>query len=358
MKNLKIVLIAAIALISFNSCDEDDTNFEILPSESRAAIINLPTSGTSIVLDIANPTGTATTVVWEDAVYSVPTAIDYTLQFAAAGTDFETSFDVATTTNNYLVWTNEELNGIAVGTLSLTPFSPGDVDMRIKSSTGTNGSEAVFSEIVTISITPYTTEAPKIGVPGNHQGWDPPTAPSLFASAYGETDFEGYVWLDGDHKFIATNADGNFEWGNIDWGDASGTDGTYTNVLIADGEGNIGAPNGAGYYFIQADTEALTYSETIHNWGVIGSATGSWDNDTDMTYDSATSTWTLTMDLTAEEIKFRSNDGWDWNYGDDEGDGILEFNSGTNIPVPSAGNYTIVLDLSTPRNYTYSLTLN
>ena len=94
MKNLKIVLIAAIALISFNSCDEDDTNFEILPSESRAAIINLPTSGTSIVLDIANPTGTATTVVWEDAVYNVPTAIDYTLQFAAAGTDFETPFDV------------------------------------------------------------------------------------------------------------------------------------------------------------------------------------------------------------------------------------------------------------------------
>ncbi|QCE41548.1 SusE domain-containing protein [Psychroserpens sp. NJDZ02] len=361
MKNLKILFIAAISLVSFNSCDEEDDNiFEIQSSESTAAIINLPTSGTGLVLDISNPTGTATTIVWEDATYNIPTVINNTIQLAIAGTNFETPFDVVTTTNNYLAWTNEELNGIAVGLLGLTPFTSADVDMRIKSSIGDNDSEAVYSEMVTVSLTPYTTEAPKLGVPGNHQGWDPASAPSLFASAYGETDYEGYVWLDGQHKFIATNDEGDYAWGNTDWGDASGTDGSYTQVLIEDGEGNIAPPNGAGYYFVQANTDAdvLEYSETLHNWAVVGSATGSWDNDTDMTYDSATSTWTITMDLTAEEIKFRSNDTWDWNYGDDEGDGILELASGTNIPVPSAGNYTIVLDFSTPRHYTYSLTLN
>ena len=76
-----------------------------------------------------------------------------------------------------------------------------------------------------------------------------------------------------------------------------------------------------------------------------------------MTYDAASKTWTLTVDLTAEEIKFRANDGWDWNYGDTGADGSLE-NGGDNIPVPAAGNYTVVLDLSNPRAYTYTLTLN
>jgi uncharacterized protein involved in high-affinity Fe2+ transport len=46
---------------------------------------------------------------------------------------------------------------------------------------------------------------------------------------------------------------------------------------------------------------------------------------------------------------------WDLNFGDTGANGSLEFN-GDNIKVPSAGNYTITLDLSSPRNYKYTLT--
>ncbi len=56
-------------------------------------------------------------------------------------------------------------------------------------------------------------------------------------------------------------------------------------------------------------------------------------------------------------MKFRANDDWPWNYGDTGADGSLE-NDGDNIVVDTDGNYTIVLDLSTPRAYTYSVTLN
>ena len=78
-----------------------------------------------------------------------------------------------------------------------------------------------------------------------------------------------------------------------------------------------------------------------------------------MTYDPVTKTWTITLDLSAEEIKFRSNDSWDWAYGDNDADGTLESVGGAaNITVPSAGNYTVILDLSTPREYTYTLTKN
>ena len=205
--------------------------------------------------------------------------------------------------------------------------------------------------LVDFTISSTLIVQPKIAVPGNHQGWDPGSAPLLAASSATTTDYEGYVWLDGEHKFVAPDNNGVFAWGNVDWGD----DGSFSGLLLVDGEVNCSAS--AGYYFVQVDTNTLTYSENQHNWGVIGSATGSWDNDQDMTYDSVAKTWSITMDLTAEEIKFRSNDAWDWNYGDSGADGSLEI-GGDNIAVPTAGNYTITLDLSVPRAYTYSLTLN
>lgn len=203
---------------------------------------------------------------------------------------------------------------------------------------------------LTITATEVVGNA-RIVVPGNHQGWTPATAPQLEASSPTTTDYEGYVWLDGGHKFVGPDANGNFDWGNTDWGD----DGSFSGLLLEDGETDCTAS--AGYYYIQVDTDALTYSETETNWGLIGSATGSWDNDQNMTYDASSSTWSITLDLTAEEIKFRANDNWDLNYGDDGVDGSLEA-GGANIAVTTAGNYTVTLDLSVPRAYTYTLTLN
>jgi len=200
-----------------------------------------------------------------------------------------------------------------------------------------------------------------IAVPGNHQGWNPATAPLLAASVLGQTDYEGFVWLDGEFKFIAPDGNGDFNWGNLDWGDASGVNGSYTQVLTADNEGNIGAS--AGYYLVKADTEALTYSIELTNWGVIGNATPTgWDSDTDMVYDPVANTWSVTLDLTAQPapdngIKFRANDAWDLNIGDTDADGTMEF-GGQNIGIPADGNYTITLDLSNPRAYTYSVVLN
>ena len=58
-----------------------------------------------------------------------------------------------------------------------------------------------------------------------------------------------------------------------------------------------------------------------------------------------------------KKLRFRANDAWDWNYGDTGADVLLDL-GGDNIAVPTGGNYTVVLDLSNPREYTYSLTLN
>ena len=112
----------------------------------------------------------------------------------------------------------------------------------------------------------------------------------------------------------------------------------------------------AGYYRLQVDLNELTYSLEKTEWGLIGSATSTgWDADLDMTYDPADSSWVIETALTVGEIKFRANDDWVINYGDDAGDAILEFD-GSNIPIESNGNYRIRLYLDKP-DYTYSLEL-
>jgi hypothetical protein len=54
------------------------------------------------------------------------------------------------------------------------------------------------------------------------------------------------------------------------------------------------------------------------------------------------------------QIKFRFNNEWSMNYGDDNADGKLE-SSGKDMSV-AAGEYEIILDLSDDKNPVYRLT--
>ena len=162
-----------------------------------------------------------------------------------------------------------------------------------------------------------------------------------------------------EYKFLPSN-----ESFDGDYGDAGTENGDFTGTIVQEGEVNAGTPEGTGGYFlINVDTAALTYTLTETNWGVIGNATPTgWDSDTDMTYDPETKIWSVTLDLTEQEapdngIKFRANDAWDLNIGDNDADGTMEF-GGANIGIPEDGNYTITLDLSNPRQYTYSISKN
>ena len=365
MKTLKILGLAIIALLGFNACEDDD-NFTITNSETTSAAINLPQDNSSIVLDIENPDATAVTVVWAEATYSIPTAVTYTLELASADTNFENAVEAGTTTDNFFSWSNEQLNGVAVDILAFIPFTATDAQLRIRSTIG-DSAEASYSDPITFAITPYTTSLPRLAVPGSHQGWNPSEdevefVPYIASSGFGETDYEGFVWLDDQFKLVGPNDSGAFVWGNDDWGDASGVDGSYTEVLTLDGEGNIGVGTlgGPGYYWVQANTdpEELTYSVQRTSWGIIGSATPSgWDADTDMTYDADNMVWTITVDLVGgNEYKFRANDAWDINLGpDSDGDGFLNFGGTTNFTVENSGTYLITLDLSSPREYTQSI---
>jgi hypothetical protein len=88
------------------------------------------------------------------------------------------------------------------------------------------------------------------------------------------------------------------------------------------------------------------------NWGIIGDATPKgWDLSTDMIYNAATDTYSISLDLKSGAFKFRLDNAWTTNYGDDGNNLSLE-PSGSNITVV-AGAYTIVANFKT---LTYTLT--
>jgi len=88
------------------------------------------------------------------------------------------------------------------------------------------------------------------------------------------------------------------------------------------------------------------------NWGIIGSATEyAWDNSTAMVYNPMTGKYSISVYLNSGEFKFRLDNSWAVNYGDDGNNMSLE-SGGANITV-SAGNYTIVLDID---NLSYTIT--
>ena len=110
---------------------------------------------------------------------------------------------------------------------------------------------------------------------------------------------------------------------------------------------------------MKADTDELTYSFDAVNWGIIGAATPTgWDSDTDMIYDPATKTLSVNINLTSGPFKFRGNDEWgQFDLGTLDDDGFLQ--GGGDLTFDgSSGNYHVVLDLSNPRAYTYSIIAN
>lgn len=348
MKNKFKIVLVALVFASLWSCT-DEQNFQILNPKGDFVVVT-PEAGTSIVLTPELQTNPAITLTWENADFTTPTQITYTVEMALTGTEFADIITAATSNGNNVTWTVADLNGAAVAA-GLTPFTEGSVDVRVKA---TAGGQDQYSNVINLLITTYSTDLPKLAVPGNHQGWNPPSAPRIAASSFGETDYEGYVWLDGEFKFVGPTPAGVFDWGaGPDYGD----DGSFSGVLVETGESNCTAAT--GYYRVRANTTTLTYSTEPAAWGIIGAATPlGWDNSTNLTYNATNKTWEGDLAMTAGEFKFRANGAWTINLGGDpDADGSMNYD-GPNLSVAAAGSYHVVLDLSNPRQYTYSLTAN
>jgi hypothetical protein len=352
MKNITKSIIALFAVVALSCSVEDVQDRPVIQGIDTPAL-TAPTSGAAYVLTPEKAAEQVERFTWKSANYGGDIEVTYAVELDKKGNEFKTPQSIGSVIAGNQVSVSVETMNNATLALNSVPFSASEFEVRIKSTSG--ATTPMFSDVIGIVITPYTTENPRLWVPGGYakasgypNDWDPATSPTLSASAYGKVDFEGYVnFNDADAEYKFTSFP---EWkGEYAAGATAGT--------IATSGDNLKIP-AAGYYQIVVDTEKLTYKATATTWGIIGDGTpGSWDNSTAMSYDKNTKVWTVTADLTQKEMKFRANNGWDINLGDSAADGTMEY-GGDNIKVPSAGNYTITLDLSSPRNYKYNLTKN
>lgn len=357
MKNILKSSLMAFLLIAAGACSNDDD--ETVPTPSGGPSLIAPEDGREFVLSPDNQDDILATFIWEHSNFGVGTMPNYTLELAKAGTDFADPIEVGTTgvTDRFLTVTVKEFNDAMAGS-EFTPFAENEVNVRIKSSIGTANQMVQYSNVLTLLVTPYSDAMPLLAVPGNHQGWSPATAPLMASPGYGETNYEGYMWLDGGYKFLKPNAAGVFAWPGDGGGPDYGDNGDFAGILAETGESDCTAT--AGYYFVKADTGELTYSATPSNWAITGSATpAGWPDggvqDIDMTYNPTTKKWEIIIALSnAGAFKFRANDNWDVNLGTGA-DGLLSY-GGPDLTTAASGTYKVELDLSNPRQYTYTLT--
>lgn len=346
MKKHIIFTIILTGLFSMFACTELDR--DPVAGLSESPVMTAPNDGTAFILTDETAGDVLATFAWSAADYGFPAAVMYDLQLDVAGNDFAKPASLGQTSDTELSITVEDLNSAVLNVLSLGPDVAHNLEARV---VGTlhDSLQAAVSDVISLTVTPYFVEVvyPVLYVPGSYQEWDPAGAPTL-ASADFDNKYEGYVnFPDPNTEFKFTQ---NPDW-SVNWGD-DGADGT----LDTEGANIIAAA--AGYYKLNVDINALTYTVLLTDWGLIGDATpGGWDSDQDMTYDADNGVWTITIDLVAGNVKFRANDAWDLDYGSDNANGYLD-QGGADIPIDEAGNYTIVMDLSNAPLYTYTITKN
>ncbi len=359
MKNIFKSLFIILSVIAV-SCNTDDVQDRPVIEGKDAPVLTAPEDANAYILLPENMAQQAERFVWTKANYNGEVAIDYTIEMDASGGDFSNPQILGSTSGTLQASISVETLNTACLALGATPYTAASFDVRVVSDA--NNFDRMASNIVTITVSPYTTETPKLWMPGSYQSdsgygsnWTHATAAQLASEGFGNTNFEGYVYFGStqvspNDGFKFTDAG---DWNNGIFGD----DGTFSGALTSPGD-NIGVT--PGYYRVTANTTALTYNMTPTSWGIIGNATaGGWSTDTPMTYDSNTKKWSVVATLTTQAspdngLKFRANGAWDINLGDSGADGQMEY-GGDNIGT-TAGTYLIELDLSNPRQYTYTLT--
>lgn len=179
----------------------------------------------------------------------------------------------------------------------------------------------------------YTVVKPVLYMAGAANGW----ATNDYLASNDAVNFKGYMYLDQNGFKFCTQP----EWKGTNYGADFNTAGDAANITMTEP---------AGYYMVEVDLSAKTYTLTpITTIGIIGSAApNGWDSDVDMTYvpynaeTKELGYWEIKdVTLTDGEIKFRANDAWDISWGGTP-DALTTQGGAANLSV-EAGTYDIKL---------------
>ena len=337
MKKLiyKLTYLTALFTLIY-SCDDVE---RVYYYDAAETILSL--SDNDIVLNEENAANEILTLTWTEPDFGFGAAALYSIQIDVQGGDFSNPQIISVGGLFDKTFTVEELNAKLLS-LSMLPNEEGVASFRIKATLSEY--QEIYSNIVNLSVTPYSSLldlSTSLGVVGSATpgGWGNENIVDLpFYSTATTNVYVAYVTLrNGEIKFRNNN-----DWSE-NWGD-DGLDGTLDSYGA-----NIAVT--AGTYKIEVNFSSMTYTMEEYSWGIVGSATtNGWDGpDMMLNYNSFQDDWRAVVTLVDGEAKFRFNNDWAINYGDDGLDGTMEV-GGANIAV-SAGHYLVTMNLNT-QSYT------
>ena len=268
---------------------------------------------------------TATSPVWmtkmSDGVYQLKVTTEkdknYFKFYEGSKWDESGNWDVI---NKGVMGCEKDGSADASGTIYYTGDSWGTPQSMVIAGAGT--------WIVTLDMNnlTYTVGKPILYMAGDANGWK---QIDVLNSDDG-VHFTGYMYLNQNGFKFCTQPN----WDGTNYGGA----------FFGQESDNIMMTQEAGFYQVDVDLSAKTYTLTPFTIGIIGSATPKgWDGDTDMTYNPEERCWELkNVTLTDGEMKFRHTNDWNLNWG-----GPLDalVHDGDNIAV-AAGTYDIKLEVN------------
>lgn len=173
----------------------------------------------------------------------------------------------------------------------------------------------------------YTVQKPILYMAGDANGWKH----SDVLNSEDGVHYTGYMYLNQNGFKFCTQKN----WDGTNYGGA----------FFGESEDNIMMTQEAGFYQVDVDLSAKTYTLTPFTIGIIGNATPTgWDGDTNMTYNPEERCWELkNVTLSDGEMKFRHKNDWSLSWGGELDN--LTTQNGPNIAV-AAGTYDIKLEVN------------
>ena len=353
MKTIKSIIAVFASLLALSSCEKDGDTIFLSGFESSEMIAS--TDKVILTNDIRNQV--VLSLAWDNCLLAVNNpemgvadgALTTSLQ-VSANSEFTSVIESAESSLSK-AYTGAELNAVAKNS-GLTPDVESILYFRLKASVGSN-LEPKYSQTIGVKVTPYLISMKELHVLDKDKA-------NTIVNLYSPTEnkiYTGFMFASGWMNCWFSENDGTI-WGNY------GVDGHAFEISDSGDAWNCWFPEPSGCYYVTANMITKEWTAiSVPTLAISGAVT------TDMKYSSGTNSWTAIFTTTANNAAIQiSGTGKLYNVSTGDkasvdtpinfavnGNVITLGSTAGNIIVPTAGTYTLTLDLSNPAEWTYRL---
>lgn len=364
MKTIKNYLLLLALTLSFASCEKDEDKIYLSSIEPGELIA----TESSVVLTQEGSNDIVLSLAWtKDALQiSDPdlSPIDVTIQTLQASTsqDFSGLVSESTETSLSKGYTGAALNTLAKNIGAISDVA-NNVYFRLAARTGKN-MEPVYSNTVMVSVTPYTIDMSLAYILDANKA---ETGVTLYSAA-SDGDYVGFMGATSWYNCFMKEGDGTV-WGN------DGVAGTAFLMSSEASSWNFWFPGLSGCHYVDMNVNTKQWSALyIPSLVLTGDVSG------EMTFDRPNVRWTyafnaaqagsLTLQVAGTGRKYDISTGTDGSDGDSNlgittpvgfaksGENLTFGGQASDITVnvPAAGECTLIIDLSNPKQWTVEVT--